>query len=1146
MKFIGKLENEREGEMQNIVNYSKVLRCLYLSIFLFVILVIFLQIPVFSQTQNSGKNLDKITISLKWYHQFQFAGYYAAISQGFYAEEGLDVRLTTPEKGALPVESVVKGISEYGISSADLIKSRVAGMPIVVVAVIFQHSPIILLSRSDRNLRYLSDYVGKTIMASDDDLPEIKAMFVKEGIDPDFIHFIPHTWTIEPLISGTADASVDYLTNEPNLLRISGVEPYIIQPIDYGIDFYGDAIFTTEQEIKTNPDRVNAVKMATLKGWEYALEHIDEMIEQILTMPGVTERGVTREHLRYEAEQIIKLVQPKLVELGHINPARWERMGKAYAQFGGIKKDFSLDGFIYSPQEDHFRYLKLLYVSFGLIGFITLIAIMILFWNRQLRAAVKRRTLELKNNQSYLQSIFDACPDAIFIHDAETGEILDINQSMCKMFKCSRDQALELDVGKLSQGKWPYTQQAALEWLKKAGKNGSQSFQWLSKRLDSTLFWLEVNINFFTLSDGSKRFLVLARDITERKITEDTLFQVIEKNPMSIQIVDKNGFTLKVNPSHTSLFGAIPPLSYTVFDDQQLKNFGHDGLMGLAREGNAVVFPDFTYNAHHVNPDFPDQPIWIKMIVFPLIDMNGEPYQYVLMHENITERKLAENALRNSEENLRTTLSSIGDAVIATDAKGAVARMNPIAEQLTGWLFTEAKGKNLKDVFHIVSADTRQFLEDPSEKVLATGEMVGLANHTMLISRSGLEYQIADSGAPIRDDSGKITGVVLVFRDVTEEYALQKQIWQSQKMEAIGQLAGGIAHDFNNLLGGIFGYIDLAYYANKDAKVKEYLEQTRNTLNRARGLTHHLLTFSKGGTPVKTTDHLFPFVEENARFALSGSNILCRLEISDNLLPCSYDKNLLGQVIDNIVINAKQAMPMGGDIVISAKNVSISERNYLNLPEGSYVKLSIKDSGIGIPKELHSRIFDPFFTTKSTGHGLGLATCYSIIKQHNGSIEIESEPGNGSTFHVWLPASTEIVPLDEIKSADFHEGSGTILVMDDEIVMRKTIGEMLQSFGYNVVCKENGREAINYFQEALKAERRLTAMVFDLTIPGGMGGKEAVREIRKLSADIPVFVASGYADDPVMANPKEYGFTASIRKPFMIDGLAKMLNSFLK
>jgi len=265
----------------------------------------------------------------------------------------------------------------------------------------------------------------------------------------------------------------------------------------------------------------------------------------------------------------------------------------------------------------------------------------------------------------------------------------------------------------------------------------------------------------------------------------------------------------------------------------------------------------------------------------------------------------------------------------------------------------------------------------------------------------------------LRNEAGRFE-IVGVCRDITarkrteaEQCRIENRRNRAQMLESLGILSGGIAHDFNNLLGGIFGYIDLAREKTREESVVGFLDKAMQTIDRARHLTGQLLTFSKGGSPLKNIEPLFPFIEESVRFVLKGAPVSSSFDIADGLWPCSIDRNQIGQVIENIIVNAQQAMPEGGIIEVSAQNLTVHEKNCQPLPPGEYVRISVKDHGIGIPKELLPRIFDPFFTTKTKGHGLGLATCYSIIKRHGGCIDVESAPGKGSTVHILLPASSD-------------------------------------------------------------------------------------------------------------------------------------------
>jgi PAS domain S-box-containing protein len=524
------------------------------------------------------------------------------------------------------------------------------------------------------------------------------------------------------------------------------------------------------------------------------------------------------------------------------------------------------------------------------------------------------------------------------------------------------------------------------------------------------------------------------------------------------------------------------------------------------------------------------------------ISINGIEYN-VGFFSDATWRERAEEALYGSQNMLQTVLDTIPAAVFWKDRNFHYLGGNRTWLDAVGLKSSEAViGKSDYDLSWERS-QANSFREH-DKRIMESG----IPEYNIVepyLRADGTQAWARTNKVPLRDVEGKVIGVLGTYEDITERKRMEEALQNTQKLESLGVMAGGIAHDFNNLLSGIFGYIDLARSVSKDSKAVEYLDASLGTMNRAKALTRQLLTFAKGGAPVQKIALLAPLLQETAHFALSGSNIACHFSFVEDLLPCNIDKDQIAQVVDNIVINAQQAMPDGGTIEISALNISFKENEHPPLAKGDYVKVSIKDFGVGIPKEILPRIFDPFFTTKSKGHGLGLATCYSIINRHGGCFNVESEPGKGSTFHFFLPASSKTV-TEDIATFCRHKGSGTIIVMDDEAVLRDTFEHMLESFGYSVVCKNDGKEAVDFYVNQIRAKRRCVAMFFDLTIPGGMGGIAAVREVRKLNTEIPIFVVSGYSDDPVLKNPAKYGFTASISKPFTITEIAEILNKYLK
>ncbi len=513
------------------------------------------------------------------------------------------------------------------------------------------------------------------------------------------------------------------------------------------------------------------------------------------------------------------------------------------------------------------------------------------------------------------------------------------------------------------------------------------------------------------------------------------------------------------------------------------------------------------------------------------------------LQQEVLERKEAEKALADEKERLAVTLRSIGEGVITSDTQGTVVLLNREAEKLTGWSQREALGRRLGEVFNIVNEKSREPCSNPFQRVLDHGDVVTLAENILLLSKDGTERNVAASAAPISNRNSEIIGVVLVFRDITEKRQMEEEIIKAQKLESIGILAGGIAHDFNNILTAILSNISIArIYLGKDDRVLERLVEAEKASMRAKDLTQQLLTFSKGGTPIKKTMSIVELVKDSARFALRGSNVTCEFLIPDDLRPVEVDEGQMSQVISNIVINASQAMPEGGTIRIKAENVDIRADASLPLNGGGYIKIDIEDSGVGIPREHLRKIFDPYFTTKQRGSGLGLAVTYSIIRNHDGHISVESCYGKGTVFHIYLPASDKEVAAGEEAEEVPVSGKGRILLMDDEEMILDVASQSLRLFGYEVVCARDGSEAVRLYKEAKEEGEGFDAVIFDLIVPGGMGGKEALGELIKTDPDIRAIVSSGYSNDPIMANYRKDGFVDVVTKPYKIDKLISVLN----
>ena len=673
-----------------------------------------------------------------------------------------------------------------------------------------------------------------------------------------------------------------------------------------------------------------------------------------------------------------------------------------------------------------------------------------------------------------------------------------------------------------------------------------------------------------------------------------------------------------------------------------------------------------------------------------------------MLHEKIR----AQQNLLSEKERLFVTIRSIGDAVITTDTSGNVDLMNIVAEQLTGWQNREAKGKPLTDIFKIVNALTRKIVENPVAQVLESGNIAGLANHTILISKDRTEFQIADSAAPIKNTNDEISGVVLVFRNVTQEYQMRKELQQSEKsyrdlfnenplslweedftevkelldgikeeektvskeyfdenpdffkeclskikilnfnkvtlnllkydnekilmdniyslfnenshntfknefvaiannqisfseeselirsdgqiipviiqisasenykkvivsiaditklkraeeelqkmnkLKSVGNLAGGIAHDFNNILMGLFGNISIAKTElDDDHPSLKYLIDAEKSMNRATRLTKQLLTFAKGGAPIKENVSINQLAKDVINFDLSGSNVKLVFNQPDDLWMAEVDGGQMQQVFSNLTINAKQAMPDGGCIYVTFENVVISTELLPQLTAGKYIKVIVRDEGSGIEQKYLNRVFDPYFSTKQTGSGLGLATVYSVIQKHGGFISVESELGKGTMFTLYLPASQTTHKSEkkqpEEKSITINPKT-KILVMDDEEMILKVTSKMLKTIGFSVGTATDGKKAIEMYKQSMDDGNPFDIIIMDLTIPGGMGGVEANKELLSIDPHVKTIVSSGYAENQTSANYAEHGFKGVISKPYDISQLQNVLNRILK
>ena len=759
------------------------------------------------------------------------------------------------------------------------------------------------------------------------------------------------------------------------------------------------------------------------------------------------------------------------------------------------------------------------------------------FEERELHSAVAmalhKHKIEqkLRDSEKWLKTTLSSIGDGVIATDAK-GKIMFLNPAAETLTGWQQEEAISKDfkeVFKVTNEQNNQNPESLLPRVLREGVVMGLANHTILISRDGTRRPIEDSAAPIKDDDGNIIGVVLVfKDISERRLAEkkiQVLAKFPEDNPNPILRVTPDGILLYANKASLALL-------------QEWKREINQPVPASIYKSICSVVEAQT--SDHILLEIQDKLYSFMIVWFPEIN------SVYLYGQDITRQKMAEDALAAEKERLSITLRSIGDGVITTDIYGNIVFINTVAEKLTGWSQEDAMGKSLNDIFYTIHEKTKKRGENPVELVLRYKKIIELPKKMILIAKDKKERLIADSAAPIYDGDGNIVGVVLVFQDITERTKLELELSKSQKLESVGMLAGGIAHDFNNILTGILGNISLLKLnANPgDKQYKRICEAEKASL-RAKDLTHRLLTFAKGGAPVKIATSLTDIILDTANFALAGSNVECKFSApEEDLWPVEVDPGQLSQVINNLIINANQAMPEGGLIEIKLDNFSNNSSKLPTLSPGNYLKISIQDQGVGIAEDHLTKIFDPYFTTKEKGSGLGLAICYSIIKNHDGTILVESKKGKGTTFHFYLPVSSKHssgVQNSNIKEEALVVGKGTVLVMDDEDIIRDVVGEMLPKLGYNFEVVRNGMEAIETYIRAMKRGRPFDIVIMDLTIPGGMGGKEAIKKLLEIDQNVKAIVSSGYSNDPIMANYREYGFCNMLVKPFQVQELAEVL-----
>jgi len=446
-------------------------------------------------------------------------------------------------------------------------------------------------------------------------------------------------------------------------------------------------------------------------------------------------------------------------------------------------------------------------------------------------------------------------------------------------------------------------------------------------------------------------------------------------------------------------------------------------------------------------------------------------------------------------------------------------------------------------ISHILKADQdTSYLY--SKQIFSTGKPQ--VCELRMVKKDGALFWVRLEATAVQNEGGAPVFRIMMS-DITAGKQADEELLKSQKIESLGLLAGGIAHDFNNILMVVMGNISFAkMLLNPKDAAYERLTIAETASLRAKELTQQFLTFSKGGAPVKKLFSAANMLKVYCRLALSGTQSTCEYNIADDLWDINGDDDQLGQVMTNLLINADQSMQAGGVIRVNCRNMVSNEDDDLPLPSGKYLEISITDQGRGIPEEYLDKIFDPYFTTKETGQGLGLTAVYSIMNKHGGHVAVASSVHSGTNVTLFLPASTSLAKTPKMESSKIITGKGKILIMDDDEVLLQVVDAMLVHLGYEVERAGDGTVAITKYIEAQQSARPFDAVIMDLTVPGGMGGKETMQRLLAIDPQAKAIVSSGYCHDPVMADYRNYGFSGVIAKPYLLEALSKLMQQVLQ
>ncbi len=1114
---------------------------------------------------------DQISLQLAWRHQFQFAGYYAARHKGFYQQAGLEVSLVEGGEGRFAREELINGNAQYGVAGSELLLHRAEGDPFVVLAPIFQHSPSILLSKKSSGISSIQGLIGKRVML----LPgkkdaDILAAFLNEGVPIGAIRRIDQTYNLEDLIEGRTDAVSAYLTNEPWHLLRQGIEPMIISPQTYGVDFYADCLFTTEQEISTHPERVNAFLSASLKGWAYAMDHPEEMVDLIRQQYRVEK---SREHLLYEARAIRQIMSPDLVQVGHMNPGRWQHIAAVYAKLDMIDPGFSLDGFMYDPSQPG-SYGWVMW-ALGATVMICLVAATLAFvlfnLNHKLKAEILEREQMAGERQEhiYLLESMNRINSVIQASDEPEHKLESVLKETLSIFNCDRAWLLHPCDPDAASFKVPFEAtnpdfpgaaqlDATIPMIEPfkgdmldalgtdkpitygpgnqkplsvpaPGEYHVRSQMFMAIRPQKGVPWMFglhqcASDRVWTLQE-KRIFSTIGRRISDalnsmlyqREMIEmkNLMDSVVEQSPIPIAVADLEGRLRIVNPAckenlgmeDTDILGLHLQEVY-----EQWETLTPGGRILEVQElplAKAIKGGRVTEQLLRVvRKDGSSR--WVVASAGPVQNDQGRQIASQIVFPDVTELKEIEAALQQSEEKYRLIFDESPMGIMYFDQTGTITDCNQKFADIM------SASKNALIGFNIIESMPDSPLRQEVDHTIRTGA-AHFEGECRTVEGTGHKFIKSDHRA-ILDGDGSFQGAVGVYEDVTDRKEAEQEKIEAQniasehkKMALVGQIAGKMAHDFNNILGIVMGNTELALVDCKDENTRRILGIIQQQTVRGKNLTKNLVAFAKDQEPKQAyfrVGEKIDLVLNLLKKELEGISLT--REDSPGIPDLLADPGMIEHALVNLIQNSVHA-------------TSLSDTPQINIGTGfidDEIRIRIEDNGCGIPQQALSRIYEPAFTLKGSmdgsgvykagirGTGYGMANVKKYIEQHNGTIDVSSTVGAGTVFTISLPViQKELTRKEkEVITERITQYEKYILLVEDE--------SAISDVQYTILTEEPCNHRVDIAHTGKMAMDLFDRNTYDFVsldyiLPGDANGMDVYHHIRTSDQDMPILFISG-------------------------------------